>query len=63
VVNRLCDEGILIATDSPHHAVLKLRAPMPFTIEDADVLTSTLALLLQPFGCSAGLSGPRLTRP
>ncbi|OLE78976.1 MAG: hypothetical protein AUF76_17995 [Acidobacteria bacterium 13_1_20CM_2_65_9] len=47
VVNRLRDEGILIGTDGPHHNVLKIRPPMPFNTEDADVLASTLASLVQ----------------
>ena len=46
VVNRCASEGILIGTDGPHHNVLKIRPPMPFTIEDADVLASTLASLI-----------------
>ena len=46
IVNRLREEGILIGTDGPHHNVLKIRPPMPFTIEDADVLASTLASTL-----------------
>ena len=46
VVNRLRDEGILIGTDGPHHNVLKIRPPMPFTIEDADLLASRLASLV-----------------
>ena len=46
VVNRLRDEGILIGTDGPHHNVLKIRPPMPFTLDDADVLASTLASVL-----------------
>jgi len=46
VVNRLRDEGILIGTDGPHHNVLKIRPPMPFTIDDADVFASTLASVL-----------------
>jgi 4-aminobutyrate aminotransferase-like enzyme len=46
VVNRLREEGILIGTDGPHHNVLKIRPPMPFTIEDADLLASSLASLL-----------------
>jgi 4-aminobutyrate aminotransferase-like enzyme len=46
VVNRLREEGILIGTDGPHHNVLKIRPPMPFTIEDADRLASSLASLL-----------------
>jgi 4-aminobutyrate aminotransferase-like enzyme len=42
VVNRLREEGILIGTDGPYHNVLKIRPPMPFTKEDADVLASAL---------------------
>ncbi|HEX6975168.1 MAG TPA: aminotransferase class III-fold pyridoxal phosphate-dependent enzyme, partial [Vicinamibacterales bacterium] len=42
VVNRLRDEGILIGTDGPFHNVLKIRPPMPFDLEDADQLASTL---------------------
>ena len=41
-VNRLREEGILIGTDGPYHNVLKIRPPMPFSIEDADVLASAL---------------------
>ena len=47
VVNRLRDEGILIGTDGPHHNVLKIRPPMPFNTEDADVLASALASLVE----------------
>jgi 4-aminobutyrate aminotransferase-like enzyme len=47
VVNRLRDEGILIGTDGPHHNVLKIRPPMPFNTEDADVLAAALASLVQ----------------
>ena len=46
IVNRLREEGILIGTDGPHHNVLKIRPPMPFSTEDADVLASTLAAIL-----------------
>ena len=47
-------EGILLGTDGPYHNVLKIRPPMPFTIEDADVLASTLASVLRPDGRSEG---------
>ena len=47
VVNRLRDEGILIGTDGPHHNVLKIRPPMPFNREDADVLASALASVVE----------------
>ena len=42
IVNRLREEGILIGTDGPHHNVLKIRPPMPFSTEDAGVLASAL---------------------
>jgi len=43
IVNRMCEHGILFGTDGPSHNVLKIRPPMPFSIEDADLLISTLA--------------------
>jgi 4-aminobutyrate aminotransferase-like enzyme len=46
VVNRLRDEGILIGTDGPYHNVLKIRPPMPFSLENADVLASALETAL-----------------
>ena len=46
IANRLREEGILIGTDGPCHSVLKIRPPMPFSIEDADVLASALELAL-----------------
>lgn len=46
VVNRMREEGILIGTDGPFHNVLKIRPPMPFTLDDADVLASTLDRVL-----------------
>ena len=42
IVNRMCEEGVLIGTDGPFHNVLKIRPPMPFNIEDADVLVECL---------------------
>ncbi len=47
IVNRLREEGILIGTDGPHHNVLKIRPPMPFSIEDADVLALALETVVQ----------------
>jgi 4-aminobutyrate aminotransferase-like enzyme len=46
VVDQLREEGILVGTDGPHHNVLKIRPPMPFTIEDADLLASSLASVI-----------------
>ena len=42
IVNRLRDHGILIGTDGPHHNVLKIRPPMPFSLPDAEHLLTTL---------------------
>jgi len=42
IVNRMREHGILIGTDGPHHNVLKIRPPMPFSDANADQLISTL---------------------
>jgi 4-aminobutyrate aminotransferase-like enzyme len=46
VANRMRDEGILLGTDGPFASVLKIRPPMPFAREDADLLAATLARIL-----------------
>src|SRR5690242_19090203 len=43
VVNQMREHGILLGTDGPHHNVLKIRPPMPFSEENADVLIAALA--------------------
>jgi len=47
LVNRLRDCGILAGTDGPHHNVIKIRPPMPFSDADADLLLTTLDELLR----------------
>jgi len=47
VVNRLRDCGILAGTDGPHHNVIKLRPPLIFAEEDADLFVATLESILQ----------------
>jgi 4-aminobutyrate aminotransferase-like enzyme len=42
IVNRMREHGVLIGTDGPHHNVLKIRPPMPFSDTDADRLLTTL---------------------
>ena len=42
ITNRLRDRGILTGTDGPHHNVLKLRPPLIFTKQDADLFAATL---------------------
>jgi 4-aminobutyrate aminotransferase-like enzyme/Ser/Thr protein kinase RdoA (MazF antagonist) len=42
VADRMRERRILIGTDGPLHNVLKIRPPMPFTIEDAKVLIAAL---------------------
>jgi hypothetical protein len=36
------EKGVLIGTDGPHHNVLKIRPPMPFSDANADQLLSAL---------------------
>jgi 4-aminobutyrate aminotransferase-like enzyme len=44
VVNQMREHGILIGTDGPHHNVLKIRPPMPFSQANADELIAALDL-------------------
>lgn len=48
VVNGMRDRAVLIGTEGEHNNILKIRPPLPFTIEDAMVLLHALeAALLQ----------------
>src|SRR6266576_3722415 len=47
VLNRLRECGILTGTDGPHHNVIKLRPPLPFTEKDADLFVGTLDVILK----------------
>jgi 4-aminobutyrate aminotransferase-like enzyme/Ser/Thr protein kinase RdoA (MazF antagonist) len=42
VANRLRERGILLGTDGPHHNVVKIRPPMPFSLDDADIVADEL---------------------
>ncbi len=46
VVNQMREHGILLGTDGPHHNVLKIRPPMPFSEENAEELIAALDLCL-----------------
>lgn len=64
VVNRLRDCGILAGTDGPHHNVIKLRPPLIFAEEDADLFVATLESILQEdaaqwYATSAAQATPR----
>jgi 4-aminobutyrate aminotransferase-like enzyme len=37
---------VLLGTDGPFHNVLKIRPPMPFTADDADLLANELELAI-----------------
>ena len=47
VVNRLRECGILTGTDGPRHNVIKLRPPLVFTRENAELFVTTLDKILQ----------------
>jgi 4-aminobutyrate aminotransferase-like enzyme len=47
IVNRMREHAILLGTDGPFHNVLKIRPPMPFSKDDADLLLSTMAQVLR----------------
>jgi 4-aminobutyrate aminotransferase-like enzyme/murein DD-endopeptidase MepM/ murein hydrolase activator NlpD len=42
VANRMRDRGVLLGTDGPFHNVIKIRPPMPFGEDDADLLVDLL---------------------
>ena len=46
IVNQMREQNILLGTDGPHHNVLKIRPPMPFSKADADLFLSTLDAVL-----------------
>ncbi|HEV8218418.1 MAG TPA: aminotransferase class III-fold pyridoxal phosphate-dependent enzyme, partial [Gemmatimonadaceae bacterium] len=50
VVNRLRERGVLIGTDGPYHNVLKIRPPMPFGLDDADILMGALEASIRDLG-------------
>lgn len=46
IANRMREEGILVGTDGPFANVLKIRPPMPFSLDDSALLATTLARVL-----------------
>jgi 4-aminobutyrate aminotransferase-like enzyme/Ser/Thr protein kinase RdoA (MazF antagonist) len=54
VVNRLRERGILAGTDGPHHNVIKLRPPLIFSENDANLFVETLDAILQEDAAQPG---------
>jgi len=50
VVNRMRERGVLISRIGPHDNILKIRPPMVFTKDNADVLLTTLDSVLSELG-------------
>ena len=46
IANHMREGGVLLGTDGPAHNVLKIRPPMPFSTQDADLLIAALAAAL-----------------
>ncbi len=42
VANRMRERGVLLSTDGPFHNVLRIKPPLVFTMQDADLLVATL---------------------
>lgn len=42
VVNQMRERGILLGTEGPRHNVIKIRPPMPFSMEDAERVIEVL---------------------
>ncbi|MDQ2766382.1 MAG: aminotransferase class III-fold pyridoxal phosphate-dependent enzyme [Gemmatimonadota bacterium] len=50
VANRMREQGILLGTDGPHHNVVKIRPPMPFSGDDGEILADALDRALRQLG-------------
>ncbi|MFK8056252.1 MAG: aminotransferase class III-fold pyridoxal phosphate-dependent enzyme [Saprospiraceae bacterium] len=42
IANRMRERGVLMSTDGPHHNVLKIKPPMCFGMQEAEVLIGSL---------------------
>jgi len=42
IVERMKDNGVLVGTDGPFHNVLKIKPPIVFSHEDADIFVAQL---------------------
>ena len=42
IANHMRDQGVLLGTDGPFNNVLKIRPPLPFSMQDADLLIDAL---------------------
>jgi 4-aminobutyrate aminotransferase-like enzyme len=47
VANRMREMGVLLGTDGPHHNVIKIRPPMPFDEQNADLLVDVFESALK----------------
>ena len=47
ISNQMREQGILMGTDGPLHNVVKIRPPMPFSLENADFLVETMDNILR----------------
>ena len=50
IVNYMREHGVLLGTEGPRHNVLKIRPPMPFSMQDADLLLGELAGAIEQEG-------------
>jgi 4-aminobutyrate aminotransferase-like enzyme len=50
IVNQMRENGILLGTEGPQHNVLKVRPPMPFAMNDADLLLGVLSGAIEQEG-------------
>jgi 4-aminobutyrate aminotransferase-like enzyme len=50
IVNYMRENGILLGTEGPQHNVLKIRPPMPFSMQDAGLLIEVLSRAIEQEG-------------
>jgi 4-aminobutyrate aminotransferase-like enzyme len=59
IANRMRERGVLLGTDGPHHNVIKIRPPMPFTAADGQLLLNELETALRLLPASNSGSAKR----
>jgi 4-aminobutyrate aminotransferase-like enzyme len=57
VASRMREKGVLVSTDGPLHNVLKIKPPLVFTGENAELLVATLDAVLAE-GYAGGAAAP-----
>lgn len=57
IVARMRELGVLVGTDGPFHNVIKIRGPMPLTVDDADIIVRAFAAAMHQVRLAISVPG------